>query len=181
MITGSIARRWAKALFAIGEEQGNLVGLVSEVQRAADAWRQSEELQVAMVNPLLAEKTRLAVWDALARRLGMSRMGKNFMGLLFEKNRLVELPAIARELGLLNDKKDNRLRAELSSVVPLDNSMVVQLRSALQRSTGKAVVVSTKQDKSLIGGIVTTVGNVMYDGSLKTQLSRIKEEMQGRR
>ena len=59
-------------------------------------------------------------------------------------------------------------------------AFVDRLRSALQRVTGKSIVISAEQDSSIIGGIVTTVGNVMYDGSLRMHLMRIREEMRNR-
>ena len=113
MVSGSITRRWAKALFAIGEEHGNLPGLLREVQRAADAWGSSEELRDTMTNPLIDSKARLAVWDSLTRRIGATRMGKNFLMLLFDKARLAELAGIARELQVLPDRRGGNLTAVL--------------------------------------------------------------------
>ena len=180
MIKGSIGRRWAKALFAIGEEKGTLVGLVREVQRAADVWDESGELRSTLVNLLLAESTRKKVWEAIVRRLGVSPIGTNFFKLLFDKGRLAELPAIARELQVLSDRKDNRLRAEVIGAGPVPETLVSQLRMALQKKTGQAVVITSMQDPSLIGGLVTRIGDLMYDGSIRAQLARIKEGMLGR-
>lgn len=180
MVKGSIGRRWAKALFAIGEEKGTLVGLVREVQRAAEVWTESAELRTTLVNPLLAASTRFKVWEAIVRRLGVSPMGTNFFKLLFEKGRLSELPSIARELQVLTDQRDNRLRAEVIGAGPVPDAVAQQLRAALQRRTGRAVVITTRQDPSLIGGIVTRIGDLMYDGSIRAQLARIKEGMLGR-
>jgi len=179
MVKGSIGRRWAKALFAIGEEKGTLVGLVREVQRAAEVWQESDELRTTLTNPLLAESTRFGVWEAIVRRLGTSPIATNFFKLLFDKGRLGELPAISRELQVLSDRKDNRLRAEVIGAGPVPETLVQQLRMALQKRTGQAVVVTTKQDPSLIGGLVTRIGDLMYDGSIRAQLARIKEGMLG--
>ena len=181
MVTGSIARRWAKALFDLGEESGALIGLVREIQRAADAWTSNEELRTALTNPLLSERTRAAVWDDVIRKLGATRVGRTALKLMFDKSRLPELPSIARELQRLSDIKDNRLRARITSAAPIDEQMVHRLRAALQRSTGKAVVVTTSVDEELIGGVVTRVGDLVFDGSIRTQLERIGEGMLGRR
>lgn len=180
MVSGSIARRWARALFAIGQEHSNLPGLLREVQTAADVWMSSEELRDAMTNPLIDRKARIAVWDSLIRRIGATRMGKNFLLLLFDKTRLTELAGIARELQVLSDNKDNRIRAEVIGAVPVSEGVVAGLRSALVRGTGKAVMISTSEDPSIIGGVITRVGNLMYDGSIRTRLSRMKEGMLGR-
>jgi F-type H+-transporting ATPase subunit delta len=180
MVKGSIARRWARALFALGEEKGTLVGLVRDVQRAAEVWAESAELRIALVNPLLTASARLGVWEALIRRLGVSPLSANFFRLLFDKRRLGELPAIARELQVMTDERDNRVRAEVVGVGPVPEPIVAQLKVALQRQTGRAVVVTTREDPSLIGGLVTRVGDLMYDGSIRAQLARIKEGMLGR-
>ena len=179
MIVGSIARRFSKAIFAIGEEKGNLLGLVREVQRMADVWEANEEFRTTMQNPLINREAKKEIWGHVIRRLGISQVGKNFFGLLFDKTRFAHLPGIARELNVLADQKENRLRAEISSAAGLPETVVVRLKGAIQRRTGKIVVVTTKEDPSLIGGVITRVGDLMFDGSLKTQFARIKEAMLG--
>jgi len=179
MVTGSLARRWAKALFAIGEEQGNLLGLTREVQRVAEAWAESDELRDSMSNPALGREARTQVWEAVQRRLGVTRIGRNFFMLLLAKGRLAELPAIARELQVLGDHTDNRLRAEVSSATVIGEDVVTRLRMALQKATGSAIVVNTQVEPGLIGGLVTRIGDMMYDGSVKTQLARAREQMLG--
>jgi len=179
MVTGSLARRWAKALFAIGEEQGNLLGLTREVQRVAETWAESDELRDAMSNPALGRDARTQVWESVQRRLGVTRIGRNFFMLLLAKGRLGELPAIARELQVLGDKKDNRMRAEVASAAPIGEDVVTRLRMAFQQATGSSVVVNTRVEPGLIGGLVTRLGDMMYDGSVRTQLARAKEQMLG--
>jgi F-type H+-transporting ATPase subunit delta len=180
MVTGSIARRYAKALFAIGEEKGDLLGLLRDVQSMAAVWSENEELRDTVQNPLVAAGVKREIWDGIIKRLGISMIVKSFLSLLFDKSRLVELPGIAREIGALTDRKENRLRAEVTSASPLPDDVAQRLKAALQRSTGKMIVVTKTEDPGLIGGIVTRVGDLMYDGSLKTQFKRMKETMLGR-
>ena len=179
MVTGSLARRWAKALFAIGEEQGNLLGLTREVQRVAEAWVDSDDLRGAIANPALGREARAQIWESVQRRLGVTRIGRNFFMLLMAKGRIGELPAIARELQVLGDRKDNRLRAEVASASALGEDVVTRLRMALQKATGSSVVVNASVEPGLIGGMVTRLGDMMYDGSVRTQLARAKEQMLG--
>jgi F-type H+-transporting ATPase subunit delta len=180
MLSGSIAKRWARALFDLGEEQKALLAVMREVQRAAEVWAESPELRQTVTNPLLAGKTRRGVWNEVTGRLGTGRQVRAFLGLLFDKGRLAELPGIARELQILCDRRDGRLRAEVVSAAPLDDDTVNRIRAAVQRSTGKAVVMTRREDPALLGGIVTRVGDLMFDGSLRTRLSRIREGMLGR-
>jgi F-type H+-transporting ATPase subunit delta len=180
MLSGSIARRYARALYAIGEEQGTLVVLVREVQRVAETWEGSEELRTNVTSPMVKEEARRAMWIAVAQKLGASLVTRSFPSMLRDRNRLVYLPAIARELAEMGDRKENRLRAEVAGAAPVPADVVARLRGVLERRTGKTVVLTSRHDPSLIGGMVTKVGNLLYDGSLKTQLERMKESMLGR-
>ena len=113
MVKGSLARRWAKALFAIGEEQGNLLGLTREVQRVAETWAESEELRDSMSNPALGREARTQVWESVQRRLGATRVGRNFFMLLLAKGRLEELLAdrgVGYPAGALDDVALAQLR-----------------------------------------------------------------------
>ena len=179
MVSGSVSRRYAKALFAIGEEKGNLLGLQKEVERAAEVWSGALDLRNTLSNPQISLAARKSVWEAVVRRLGVSPLGLNFLLLLFDKGRLVDLPGIARELGVLSDRKENRLRAEVTGAAPVPDAVVMRLKTALQRHTGKIVVMSKREDPQLIGGVVTRVGDLMYDGSVRTRLERMKEAMMG--
>ncbi len=179
MTTGSIARRYARALFEIGEEKGSLLGLLKAVENVADLWSENEELRTAMTNPFTRLETRKKIWSEVISRLGVPQEARNFLNLLLDKSRIAELPAVARELGRLADRKQNRLRAEVVSASPISEDRVLQLKSALERITGKVLIINSREDPALIGGIVTRVGDMMYDGSIKTQLLRLKEKMLG--
>lgn len=180
MTSGSVARRYAKALFEIGEQEGNLVALVAQIQNMADVWTENTSLREAMLNPQVSQLSRHGILTNLVSRAGMVKTGRNFLHLLMDKSRLLELPSIARELGAMADEKQNRLRAEVASATPVSEEMLNKLKSALERITGKVVIITERTDPSLIGGMVTRVGDTLYDGSIKTQLSRLKENMLGR-
>ena len=179
MTTGSIARRYARALFEIGEEKGSLLGLLKAIESVATVWDENEALRTAMTNPFTRLETRRKIWSEVISRLGVPQEGRNFLNLLLDKSRIVELPSVARELGRLADEKQNRLRAEVVSASPISQQQVMQLKSALERITGKVLIINSREDPALIGGIVTRVGDMMYDGSIKTQLLRLKEKMLG--
>jgi F-type H+-transporting ATPase subunit delta len=55
---------------------------------------------------------------------------------------------------------------------------VAEIKAALEKSTGKKVVLTLQQDPSLIGGVVTKIGDRVFDGSVKTQLNRIQDILQ---
>ena len=177
MLQGSVARRYAKAIFDIGFEQNAIISIVRDITRAADTWNSSEELQTSLSNPLINKTDRREIWSQTITRLAVSPTSRNFLLLLFDKGRLEYISSIARELGLLSDRKENRLRAEIRSSAPLDEANLTSLQTALQRHTGKTVVLTTEVDPDLLGGVVARIGDIMIDGSLKTKLQRVKEAM----
>ena len=176
-VSGSVARRYARALLEIGLETKRLRPLVEEVDRVAGAVDESSELRDVLLNPMVLKSQRKKVLDALTRRLGVTAAVRNTCMILVDRGRADILPAIARELRRMVDEHDGNVRAEVTSSTPLTRIYTDRLTKALEGATGKKVMLTAKQDESLIGGVVTRVGGVVYDGSLKTRLSRVREEM----
>ena len=179
MSNGSIARRWAKALLLLAEEENRLLVVSREVERAADAWASSDELRSILVNPMIDVQVRTAVFEEVVKRLSLTKTTENFLRLLNDKRRIGEIVAISREFQRLADEKENRIRAEVISAAPLADTVVAGIQATIEAATRKKVIMTRREDRSLIGGIVTKVGDLMYDGSLRTQLDRIKEDMLG--
>ncbi|MBN2715002.1 MAG: ATP synthase F1 subunit delta [Deltaproteobacteria bacterium] len=179
MANGSIARRWAKALFLLAEQENRLLVVSREIDRVAEAWVSSQDLQSAMANPMLDRKIRSTILGEVLKALAVSKTMENFVRLLNDKHRIGELAGIARAFQLLADQKENRIRAEVISAVPLDDTVVASIQAAIEAATRKKVLITRREDSSLIGGVVTRVGDLMYDGSIRTQLNRIKEGMLG--
>lgn len=179
MTTGSVARRYAKALLAIGKEANNLSALLKDVEAAAELWASNRELQSTLANPQIGISSRRKIWNDVIQRLGVAPVSRSFLNLLFDKTRLAQIPSIARELSKLCDMAENRLRAEVITAAPVSDEIAARIKAALQHKTGKSVSVTKRVDPGLIGGVVTKVGDLMYDGSLKTRLNRMKETMLG--
>ena len=173
----SIARRYARAVFELGKETGSLADIASAVQSFAAAYESSEDLQTVLGNPLVLEKEREAVLAELASRLGIKGLGLNTLQLLLQKRRMAAIPEIARQLGRLVDDDAGLLRAEVTSASPLGDAFLTKLRAELEKATGKKVKIEHRQDASLIGGVVTKIGDRVVDGSLKARLSSFRDAL----
>jgi len=173
----SIARRWARAIFEIGKETGSVTRIEADLSAVADAYASNEELSSMLSNPLVPEGPREAVLVEIAGRLGVSDIAKNTLRLLVQKRRLQALPAIARQLSRLADEDQNVLRAEVTSAGPLGSDYLDKLAAELTKATGKKVVVTHKQDRSLIGGVVTKIGDRVIDGSVRARLDGFRESL----
>lgn len=177
MITGSIGRRYAKALLEIGIKTQSYDALGKELDRTADAFQSSPELRRALENPVFPLEKRRTILDELARRLALSKTMRNFLMLLLDKGRLQALPDIARAHRALVDEQAGRVRATVTSATKIDPALVERVRAALEKKTGRVVVLSTKEDKAILGGLVTQVGDIVYDGSVRQKLATLREEL----
>ena len=112
--------------------------------------------------------------EEIATRLGLTR---NTVYLLLEGERLQQLPEISKELDKMIEEKAGRVAAEVVSAKPLDPSQLSQITATLEKLSGKKVSVTTRQDAELLGGVVAKVGDTVYDGSLRTQLRTLRDEL----
>jgi F-type H+-transporting ATPase subunit delta len=177
VITGSIARRYAKALLEIGIAQQTYDALGKEVERAADTLRSSPELRHALENPIFSLEKRKLIMDELTRRLALSKTVRSFIMILLDKGRIARLPDISRVYRTLVDEHAGRVRATVTSARPLDPMLETRLKSALEKSSGKVVIFEKREDPAILGGLVTQLGDTVYDGSVRTQLQQLREEL----
>jgi F-type H+-transporting ATPase subunit delta len=179
MITGSLARRYAKALLSIGIQEKTYDALGKELDRTADTFARSPELKLALENPVFPLEKRRQVLEELARRLALSKTVRNFVMLLLDKGRVGALPDIARAHRALVDDHAGRVRATVTSARPLDPVLETRLKSALERQSGKTVLLDKREDPAIVGGLITQLGDLVYDGSVRTQLLRLREQLLG--
>ena len=177
MVTGSLARRYARAVIDLGEASKNLDRIGSDLRSLAKAMKDSEELQTVLTNPAIRRGDRRKVLDGLLAAIGSQPQTKNLVYLLLDGERLSSLPAIAREVDTMIQAKSGRVSAEITSALPLDASQIQQISVALEKLSGKKVDVVKREDPALLGGVVAKVGDVVYDGSLRTQLRTIRDEL----
>jgi len=97
--------------------------------------------------------------------------------LLIDRERMDHFSEIVKSYQALCDDATNRIRATLVTPADLPRDRGEEVRRQLEVRTGKQVILSLERDPSLIGGALTRIGNLIYDGSLKTQLSRVRENL----
>jgi F-type H+-transporting ATPase subunit delta len=177
MIAGSLARRYARALLEVGAEKGTYEKLGKEVDDLAASYSSSRDLAEALTNPVFPREQRRNVLTAILQRMMVATETRNFALLLFDRERIPYLPSIARELRIMVDEKAGRVRATVTSAKPLTPDQVTQITTALEKQSGKKVVLEKKEDPSLLGGVVAQLGDVMYDGSVRTQLEQMRDQL----
>jgi F-type H+-transporting ATPase subunit delta len=177
MVTGSLARRYARAVLEIGTASGNLDKIGADLRSLAKAMRESAELVTVLTNPAIRRADRRRVIDGLLQKIGAEPHSKNLVYLLLDGERLASLEAISREVDAMIEARSGRLSAEVTSARPLDPSQLSQIITTLEQLSGKKVSVTRREDPSLLGGVVAKVGDTVYDGSLRTQLRTLRDEL----
>ena len=172
-----LARRYAKALLEIGIAQQSFDAFGKELERAADTYKRSPELRTTLENPIFPVEKRRLVLDDVSRRIALSKIVRNFVMLLLDKGRIQLLPEIARVYRTLVDEHAGRVRAVVTSARPLDPMLETRLKTALEKQSGKTVILEKREDPSIVGGLVTQLGDTLYDGSVRTQLQQMREQL----
>jgi F-type H+-transporting ATPase subunit delta len=177
MVTGSLARRYARAVIQIGEANGNLDKIGTDLRSLAKVMKESAELVTVLTNPAIRRGDRRKVLEGLLQRLGAQPQTKNLIFLMLDSERMSSLPALSREVDTMIQAKSGHVSAEITSAKPLDAAQIGQITLALEKLSGKKVDVTKHEDPDLLGGVVAKVGDVVYDGSLRTQLRNLRDEL----
>jgi F-type H+-transporting ATPase subunit delta len=178
-VTGSLGRRYARALIGLAREAGTLAATGNELAQVASALAQPDVRSV-VANPGIPAGTRREIVDTIVQRLGVSATVGNLVRLLADRDRLGVLPDVARAYDALVDRELGRARVTVRTAAPLPDAQRRDLEELARRLTRTAeIVVSTEVDPGLLGGVVLDIGGTVYDGSVRTQLARLAKNMVG--
>ncbi len=173
----AVSRRYAKALILIGQEDGQAEQYNAELDSIVELFDTQKDFETALTNPLFNKNDRKKVLEAVLAATDLSAIMKSFLILLFDKGRIGFLREIASYYKDLADELKGVVKASIVSATELSKDAVDKIKEALSKKTGKNIVLKVEQDQSLIGGVVTKIGDLVLDGSVKTQLINMKETL----
>ncbi len=173
----AISRRYARALLLIGKDDGKAEIYKQELDTVANLVSNEKGLELALTNPLYNAVARKKVLQLVVEKLNLSKAMKSFLFLLFDKGRIGFLGTINEFYQKLADELKNVARASLVSATEISSETVEKIRATLSKMTGKDIVLDVKVDQSLIGGVVSRIGDLVLDGSIKTQLLNMRESL----
>lgn len=172
----SVARRYAKALFDLAKEQGQIESIGEQLFAAAGELSIPEVAELAN-SPRLSSDRRHALIGAVAQQLSLSPLVTTFLELLADKQRLRHLASIARMFQKLEDEALGRLRMTIRSAKPLPDAERDEVAAAFGRQLQRTVIATTEVDPELLGGIVVDADGKVYDGSVRSQLERLAKQI----
>jgi len=172
----SVARRYAAALF----EQANRTGTLSEAQadlvRVAERLIQNPRLASLLMQPLVSEgNKKSALKTALEGKISTRTLG--FLSLLVDKRRINLLAEVEQEFTRRVREANNVALATATSAIPLTEQQTAALKQSLAARTGKSIELQAEVDPSLIGGVLVRIGDIVYDGTVKGNLERLREQL----
>ena len=175
MRTSPVARRYARALLELAEEQKQTPKIKRDLDDLAAAWQSSDELRSVFENPGVTVEKRQKVIEGLAMRMGLSPLTKSTMLLMTANGRFQRVAEVAETFGDMADNASGTLVAEVTTAAPMPATFYTRLQAELEKATGQKVTLEKKEDPSLIAGVLTRVGDKVYDGSVRNRLSQLRE------
>jgi F-type H+-transporting ATPase subunit delta len=177
MSVETISRRYATALADVVISSGETESVKGELLSWEQLIGSSADLQNAFGNPSIAHSSKEKVLEGLLAKTRPSRTTSNFLRVLLRNGRLTELRQINERFAAVVEERSGRTVAQVTSARELSAEQQNELKANLENLTRKQVKLDFTIDPDLIGGVVTRIGSTIYDGSVKTQLENLKEEL----
>ena len=171
------AARYARALFDVALKESDPVQIERDLASFAGLMSSNAELHGALTNPAIPASAKHQIVDTLASRLNMAAPAHKLLLLVADRDRLTMVPDMLDVYRERLMEHQQIVRAEVTTAAPLTPDRVAQLQKNLADITGRKVDMTTNVDPSLIGGVVTRIGGIVYDGSIATQLAKLKEKL----
>jgi len=171
-----VALRYATALFGAAVKRGEMERVLEDTQALLALHRSDSTLQNFLEAPNLLDSDK----DELLERTLRGRITDlvlQFIRLMLRKKRVQHLPLVYDHFRRMVEDALGQLRAIVTTAVPLDDALGARLRAALERTTGKQIVLDARIDRRILGGVVVTVGGKILDGSVRYRLDRLRDEL----
>ncbi|MBW1853436.1 MAG: ATP synthase F1 subunit delta [Deltaproteobacteria bacterium] len=171
------ARRYARALMDIGIDRGTYKQYARELTEVQEMIQKVPILKATLLNLSFSNRSRKDLLMRILEGTDLSVEVINFFSLLVEKDRIQQLPIIIKHYGDMVDECEGQVRVSVHSVIPLEDNQLTTLEGSLERALKKKIVLKSKVNKELIGGIMVKVNNLLIDSSVRTQLRNLAETL----
>ena len=176
MISSKAAKRYAKALLTLAQEQGSLEEVLEDIKTIHDTIKGSRDLQVTLNSPLVqpSDKT-LILGEIFSKHIGALAM--QFLLLVAEKERSAMLLLITEAFFSLYNEAEGIIEVTLKSAYPLEDAQLESVTKALEFSTKKNVHLQVEVVPSLLGGITIQMEDTVIDGSVLHKLNQLEHTL----
>jgi F-type H+-transporting ATPase subunit delta len=177
---GAVAGRYARAFAeVVSEHKLDAASTVAELSDIAALITSHADLRNVLENPAVEQKQKLGLLDALVKRLKAGKLLRNFVAVLIDHKRIGQIGEITEQFRQELDARMGIADARVSSARALTAAEKKSLEQRLAAVTGKIVRATYNEESGLLGGAVVRIGSTVYDGSVRGQLQRLKQEIAG--
>ncbi len=173
----TIANRYARALVDVTTERGQTFDVLADLDRFAALLKSYPALYDAFASPVIPQERKRRVLSALLERMNPKQTSTNFLKLLLDHYRLHRLDAMLAAVRRELDQRAGVVTAEVTLARDAGEDEREQLQDRLRKATGKEVRMKIKSDPNIIGGVVVRIGSRIYDGSIRNQLSQLRQQL----
>ncbi len=175
MLKGAIARRYAGAIFEIARKQDTLDRTLDDVKEIARLFSNRKVAYLLREPKIPAQRKETAIREALADKVLPTSLN---LALLIVQRELVDLmPNIARELEQLVLDHENKAVAEVTTATKMNKAQLDRIKQALEHRTGKTILMQTRVQPAILGGVIARVGDQVIDGSIRYRLSALQQQL----
>lgn len=171
-----IANRYAEALFQLSEEENITEEIHSQLQEVVGLVKSNKDLENVLKSPLVSKSEKVDLIEKIFSNQ-VNKHLKNFLKILIEKGRITSLKSIELTFKQLLNDKNNVIEGTVISAIPMEQRKIKELEDKLSKKYNKNVTLENKVDESILGGVLVRLGNTQIDGSVKTQLNNIKDQL----
>ncbi len=173
----TLSRRYASALADVVQKTGETEAVKSELKQWVEMMVSSNELREAFSSPAIAHLSKEAVLEKLIAKTSPSKTTANFLRVLLKNGRISVVAAFSEKFEAVLEERAGIITAKITSARELGEGEKSGLKSSIEKMTGMKVKLEFDTDEDLIGGVVTRIGSTVYDGSVKTQLENLKQQL----
>ncbi len=172
-----IAKRYAKALVQLAENKNTVDKTKAELAEFTSAVDALPALQKLFASPVFTPENKKAVIKELAARLGMQPTTQRFVEHLADTGRIRYVRDIYEAFQEILAERTNRAMAQLTTAAAVSPADLAEIKKELEALTGKQVDIDANVDASLIGGAKAQIGSTVYDGTIKNQLTKMRNQL----
>jgi F-type H+-transporting ATPase subunit delta len=170
-----ISKRYARAIFSLGQQDGSYVKYGHELDDFVKCYKQHADFRHALSSPVFAMDARKKILNAVLTKGGFSQMTRNFLNLLLDKNRLGSIESINEYYTRLTDEVSNISHAEIITAMPMKKETLDRVVKTFEGLISRTIRAEVTENPDIVGGIIVRIGDTFWDGSIRAQIEGLRE------
>lgn len=177
MIKYKVANRYSAALFEVAKEENKIEKISKDLDLFSDIFSKNKEFRVVMETSAVSKKEKIEIVEDLGKKLNFDQITINFLKVLINKGKIKFIQTISQVFKKKFKDFMGIADFEVITAIKIDNKVLNKVKEILEKKTKKKIQISTKVDPEIIGGMIIKTEGLIYDGSLRHQLMKLKEKI----